>query len=346
MVPAQVLEHGPALSIVIVNYRNWHETARLTRQILQAPETRRGLVEIVIVDNHSPPRRITSHMRRWPEVSVRRWNRNRGFAQAANEGFRLSRGSWILLLNPDITLGLDFLPGLLASIHDQWEATSRAGVVGFRLNNADGTIQGSSGSFPTLFSTLARLVLPRHRRKYTTPPTSEPAQVPWVTGCCFLVRRACVEQLGGFDESYFLYYEDVDLCRRAQMMGWSVWFDPRLSAFHHHPLHSRPVSAKLRLCIRHALLIYSGLHWPRWQFRLLAGIIRLEARFRRWWASRGRERRKARHFQLLQAIIDELVHGRVRHARKRLERVVQQAGSRGKWRRDVKLRGDRLCNKG
>src|SRR5205085_2482126 len=106
-----------------------------------------------------------------------------------------------------------------------------------------------------------------------------------------LARRECLRELGGLDGSFFLYYEDVDLCRRARAHGWSVWYEPALRAVHHHPLHTRAVPAAMRLITRHALLTYARRHWPGWQFKLLAAVVRLESAARRLWARwRGGER--------------------------------------------------------
>jgi len=104
----------PRLSVVIVNYCLWEPTAGLVRQLLAAPCTQRGEVEVMVVDNHSPFHPLARRLRRLPGVSLRRWGRNRGFARAVNEGCRLSRGQWILLLNPDISVSRDFLDGVLA----------------------------------------------------------------------------------------------------------------------------------------------------------------------------------------------------------------------------------------
>src|SRR5271168_1068315 len=96
-----------------------------------------------------------------------------------------------------------------------------------------------------------------------------------------MVRRSCWEDLGGFDPEFFLYYEDVDLCRRARLRGWKVGYEPMLSAAHHRPLQARDVSPHLRLVTRHALLTYATKHWPSWQTRLLARIVAAEASMRR-----------------------------------------------------------------
>ena len=276
----------PRLSVVVVNYRQWEKTNEMVRQLQASPALRSGAAEIIIVDNHSPSHPLTRKLRRSPGVSLRRWERNQGFARAVNEGCRLSRGDWYLLLNPDMTLSEGFLDGVLALADKMTKGEPRAGIVGFHLRNSDGSRQLSTGPFPTLRSTLFRLALPRSRRKYKVCRAPERSQVPWVTGCCMLVRRACLQDLGGLAQEYFLYYEDVDLCRRAKERGWSVSYEPNLAVIHHNPLHSRAVPAAMRLVTRHSLLTYGAKHWPRWQFRLLARIVRIESWLRRlsaWW---------------------------------------------------------------
>ncbi len=314
----------PRLSVIIVNYGLWKETGNLLRQLLAAPCVKRGEAEVVVVDNHSKPHPMARRLRRLPAVSLRRWGRNRGFARAVNEGCRLSQGQWFLLLNPDISVSEGFLDRVLLLADRLSSEEPRAGVVGFQLRNSDGSRQLSSGPFPTLAQSLARMALPRARRKYHFIPARKRRRVPWVTGCCLLLRRACLEQLGGLDRDFFLYYEDVDLCQRAQAQGWSVWYEPALRVVHHQPLHDRDVPAALRLLTRHALLTYASKHWPWWQFRLLARLIHCEAWLRGYLANRQGNAGAAELFTELRAIAAELAHGRPDAARKRLHRVVHR----------------------
>src|SRR5882724_2400013 len=100
---------NPVLSVVIVNYRQWRNTARLTRQLLDSAAGRAGAAEVVVVDNHSRAHPLRRKLRRTEGVSLRRFGRNRGFARGVNEGCRLSRGAWLLLLNPDVTVPPGFL---------------------------------------------------------------------------------------------------------------------------------------------------------------------------------------------------------------------------------------------
>jgi GT2 family glycosyltransferase len=308
---------------VIVNHCQWRDTIRLTRQIRQTSWSGKGVVEVVIVDNRSPPHPIISRLRRMHGVSLRRWRRNHGFARAVNEGCRLSRGQWVLLLNPDITLEHGFLDGVMNLAARLSLVAPGTGIVGFHLRHGDGTLQRSSGRFPTLARTLGRLLLPRHRRKYGSPPLDRPSEVSWVTGCCLLVRKECLEQVGGFDEDYFLYYEDVDFCRRARLYGWSVRYEPRWRVVHHQPLHARPVPFPIRLYTRHALLTYASKHWRPWQFRLLAAIVRLETRIRQRWALAHDATDQASQWQQLVALTRDLARGRPAAARRRLDRIVK-----------------------
>jgi GT2 family glycosyltransferase len=314
----------PALSVVIVNYRQWQPSADLVRAILASKPARRGDVEVVIVDNHSPACRLARRLRRWRSVSLRRWKRNRGFARAVNEGCRLSQGHWILLLNPDVTIGPAFIEDAIQRAERRFAANSKAGVIGFGLRNSDGSHQLSTGDFPTLRATLSGLLLPRERRKYVRQPLHQTSRVPWVTGCCWMVRRACLEDVGGLDERFFLYYEDVDFCRRARARGWSTWYDPSIDIVHHQPLHRRTPSSAVRLFTRHALLTYASKHWPRWQFRMLARIVGLEAKLRTLKAQTRLDSLGILHYRKLGAIAGLLADKRAKAARRLLAEVAEK----------------------
>jgi GT2 family glycosyltransferase len=143
-----------------------------------------------------------------------------------------------------------------------------------------------------------------------------------------LLRRECLEQIGGLDSDYFLYYEDVDLCRRAWSGGWDVCFEPSLRAIHHHPLHSRPIPPYFRLLTRHALLTYASKHWPDWQFRFLAGLVNCEARWRHFLAQRQLNHGAAEVYARLQHLAAKMARGQLRDARRLLDAVVRREEER------------------
>ena len=251
-------------------------------------------------------------------VSLVRNGRNNGFAKAANRGGRLSRGEWVLLLNPDVTVPEGFLDRVLDAAQ-RWPAVDpRAGVIGFQLRHRDGSRQASAGPFPTLARTVAGLLVPRSRRRCQHRSLTGRQSVAWVTGGCLLVRRDCYEQLGGMDEKFFLYYEDVDLCRRARDAGWSVWYDPALRVTHHFPLHSRAVPPPLRLVTRHALLTYSFKHWPRWQARALSGLVWAEAVVRSAAARWRGQADVSDCYRELRALVGDVVCGRRARSARRI----------------------------
>lgn len=300
----------PQLSVVIVNFCQWKNTARLTRQLRRSEAIRRGAAEVVIVDNRSPADRIARKLQHLSGVSVVKNAENRGFSKAVNRGSRASRGEWVLLLNPDVTVPEGFLDEVLDAAQ-RWPARDpRAGVIGFQLRNPDGTKQASSGPLPTFYGTVSGLLRPRSRRKTRHCPLDDRRSVPWVTGGCLLVRRDCFAQLGGLDESFFLYYEDVDFCQRARTAGWSVWYEPDLRVTHHFPLHGRVVPPPLRLVTRHALMTYSRKHWPRWQSNLLAGLVWAEAGARGLLAKWRGDPAAATCFRELRKLVGDMSGGR------------------------------------
>jgi GT2 family glycosyltransferase len=132
-----------------------------------------------------------------------------------------------------------------------------------------------------------------------------------------------MEDLGGLDESFFLYYEDVDLCRRACQQGWTVWYDPSLRAIHHRPLHARAVAIPIRILTRHALLTYSAKHWPSWQFQMLAWLVRSEAWVRMQWKRWKGDTEKAEQYAVLGKIAWEMSRGKLPVARRLLLRFIR-----------------------
>jgi len=311
------------LSVVIVNHRQWPNTARLAQQLLSSESARHGRAEVVIVDNHSPAHRLRRRLRRTNGVSVRCFGQNRGFGRGVNEGCRLSRGDWFLLLNPDVTV----TPGFLDRALDQAERivteNPAVGVIGFQLRHADGSRQGSVGRFPTLLNSLLGQIQPRAERKCPAKLSRRPGPVAWLTGCGLLIRRDCYLQVGGFDPSFFLYYEDVDFCRRARASGWSIWFEPALRLTHCRPLHVREVRARLRLLTRHALLTYARKHWSAWQFRAVTAIVWLEAIWRERRAKRRGSQRSVPLFRRLRRVAADFWHGRPDRAYRRVWQAAQ-----------------------
>ena len=225
-----------------------------------------------------------------PGVRLIARQENGGFAVGVNAGWRAARSPWLLLLNPDVVAG----DGLLASVVDRVRRFGdrddpAPGVVGFGLRNPDGTRQPSVGTFPNLARAVWEQLIPRSRRKYQAVWRTKPGPVAWVTGACVLVNAAMLRALGGLDEEFFLYYEEVALCRSARRRGWRVEYDPGVEVVHLRPLQNRPVTPKMRVITRHSKLLYFRKHLPRWQFLGLCAVVAAESRVLGAWAlARGR----------------------------------------------------------
>lgn len=209
---------------------------------------------------------------------------NHGYGAAINLGAKHTSAPAILALNAD----LDPFPGFLAEAHQAAEFiitrndSPPVGLMGFRLLDDDGKVQGSFGPFPTLARMISGLFRPRAFRKYWPTGDQPHRLVPWVTGACLLIRRDCFAQLEGFDERFFMYYEDVDLCRRAWKRGWKVMYSLKPTCRHLQPYHRRPLTHQMARMARRSVLVYFWKHRPRWEFWFLAWMIRFEC-----WARRG-----------------------------------------------------------
>ncbi|MFT3883194.1 MAG: glycosyltransferase family 2 protein [Gemmatales bacterium] len=319
----------PLISVVIVNYRRWDETAALVDQLLQPRHIHRFDLEVIVVDNDSQPDPLETKLAEQKEVKVIRLPRNVGFSAGVNAGYQASRGDWVLVLNPDVVVCpgfVDLLSGAARDLRDDASLGAPVGVVGFHLQNRDGSWQLSTGHFPSLPTLITGLLRPRQTRKYFVPIPGQRQCVPWVTGSCLLIRRQCLHDLGGFDESFFLYYEDVDLCRRAIDAGWAVCYEPHVAARHMEPLQNRELTEPMRVITRHAALTYFRKHLSRWQFIGLAQIIKVEARLRSLW---HRLRGRAQSADMMNCLVELtgfLERGDEALARQTLEHVLRLAG--------------------
>lgn len=234
--------------IVIVNYR----TAVLVVDCLRslAPEVdaaarRFGPVELVVTDNASgdgSPDVLETAIasRGWGQwAHVRRLPRNGGFAYGNNEGIRPAlkgpnRPDVVWLLNPDTLVREGALTNMLAFLRDH----PNVGIAGSRLEEPDGAVQRSAFRFPGVASELEtglRLGIVSKllsRRLVAPPPPDRARPTDWVSGASMFVRRGVFESVGLLDDGYFMYYEELDFCRRARRAGWPTWYVPQSRVVH------------------------------------------------------------------------------------------------------------------
>lgn len=271
----------PTLTAIVVNYRSLHDVLKLAAELSADPAAASGAFELIVVDNASLGPDEGLELERMIGVRLVRRPGNDGFAAGVNEGLVIARGRWVLLVNPDVVAGVD-LPSRVLGRVEAYEARSASppGIVGFALCNSDGTPQPSIGPFPSLVGCVREALLPRERRKYQPDWRPKAGPVPWVTGACMLVRSDLLVRLGGLDADFFLYHEEVALCRRSWDLGEAVEFDPSVEVVHLRPLQARRVAPTLRVITRHSKLLYFRKHLPGWQFEGLAAIVALEGTIR------------------------------------------------------------------
>jgi hypothetical protein len=204
--------------------------------------------EIIIVDNASADASVAMLREEFPWVQVIPNTQNLGFTRANNQGLAQSQGRYVLFLNPDTEVHAAALRTML----DYAETYPAVGVIGPQLRYADGSVQSSRRRFPTvatffLEATVLQRWWPRQRvldRYYVLDrPDDVVSAVDWVVGACMLVRRAVLDQIGGFDEGFFMYAEEMDLCRRAVTAGWQVIYLPAAVVKHHEGKSSEQVVA-------------------------------------------------------------------------------------------------------
>lgn len=211
-----------------------------TREILRdclVSVAREAPAELVVADNGSTDGTLDMVARDFPDAALDVDARNPGYGAAANRGIRRTRAEYVLVLNSDTVLA----PGALAAFEGYFADQPRAGMVGPRLRNPDGSLQPSCHRFPSPIVTLLEYswlgdVAARtpglRRRPGFGFAHDRAAPVDWVTGAALAIRRLAVEAVGGFDERYFMYFEEVDLARRLLGAGWETHFAPVTDVVH------------------------------------------------------------------------------------------------------------------
>ncbi|MBI4567949.1 MAG: sugar transferase [Planctomycetes bacterium] len=236
------MSDGPALSAIIVNYHTRDYLRDCLRSI--ARETAGLDAEIIVIDNNSPDDSAGMVAREFPKVTLLANALNVGFSRGVNQGLKIARGRAVLVLNADVVARPGSIRALLACL----AAHPEAGVVAARLLNPDGTLQLSCRTFYTFSIILWRRTplsrlwpAPGFLRRHLMSDWdhAQDREVDWALGACLLVRREALAAVGGMDERYFLYLEDVDWCLRMRRAGWKVIYCAGAEMVHHHLQASR-----------------------------------------------------------------------------------------------------------
>ena len=269
------------VQVIIVN---WNAGQQLAEAVKSLVEHGHGIVEaVVVVDNASTDDSLAQveAIGKFPfALQIIRNAENRGFAAACNQGAVFSKSEYLLFLNPDTRLFENSLIVPIAFMQDI--KNQSVGIVGIQLIDESRVIARDCARFPTTAAFIAKALGINHvlRFKIFNTHMSEwkhdsSRQVDQVIGAFFCIRRALFQHLHGFDEQYFLYYEEVDLSLRANKVGYSSFYLAESQAFHARGGTSRQVKVHRLFYSLRSRLQYSFKNFPYWQAWLLVLITAL-----------------------------------------------------------------------
>jgi GT2 family glycosyltransferase len=225
----------PEASIIIVSFN----TCDLLRECLLTLRRDASGVsyETIVIDNASHDGSAQMVAAEFPDARLVKSEVNLGFAAANNLGFEIARGRYLVLLNSDAFLR----PGALRLSIDHMNSNQNVGLAGGRLVGRDDTLEPSARMFPSLLNELLVLsgIATKYRTSrffgradYTWADSASAAPVDWVSGAYCIIRRAVLNRTGVFDERFFFYYEEVDLCKRIKAAKNDVWYWPDIVTVH------------------------------------------------------------------------------------------------------------------
>ena len=247
----------PTLSIIIVS---WNVADLLMGCLRSIAATCPAGTEVIVVDSASSDDSVARIQAEFPGVVLLPQNENVGFTKGTNIGLATAHGSFLMLLNPDTELLEGAAEAMMAALRE----TPTMGIVGPRTLNADGSDQSTRRRFPTFRtavfeSTWLQPYAPRGLiEAYTVQDVADDADAPvdWVQGSCLLARREVYGAIGGLDEGFVMYSEELDWCRRAKDAGWGVLYLGSARIIHYGGQSSAQVPARTHILFNQSKLRY------------------------------------------------------------------------------------------
>lgn len=268
------------IDIIYVNYNSTVELGQSIRSI-PALKKEKYTLHVTVVDNASADSPI-SLTASFPGIKFIFNRNNIGFGAAINQALCCTRSPYVILLNPDSL----FSDGFFDDSIDFLEKNPDVGIMGPMILDEDGSLQGSARAFPTPMTTffgrnsLLTRLFPKNSISRGNVLTwrnkeNEPMEVDWVSGACMVVRRAAMEEIGGFDERFFLYWEDTDLCCRMKKAGWRVVYYPKPKIVHFvgKSSRTRPIFSSYQFHKSGFLLFAKYTAWPFFLFLPIAATM-------------------------------------------------------------------------
>jgi hypothetical protein len=275
----------PTVDAVVVNYNSGTELRRALESIEREAG---GSWEAVVVDNASTDGSEAAALD-FPPVRLLRNRENVGFARGVNQAVAECHAARILVMNPDCQL----MPGSLRPLMAILDDDTQCAIVAPRILDPDGSPQGNARGDPDMLTGLfgrtsaLRRTLPGlevARRNVIAGTGDEGAVgVDWVSGACMLARREALASVGGFDERYFMYWEDADLCRRLRERGYTIRYVPTASAVHRIGQSSRTARSQSVRAFHESAYLYYSTHVARNPLNPKRWLARGLLTMRCWW---------------------------------------------------------------
>ncbi len=259
----------PEITAIIVSYNACEELRKCLTSLL----TSTGItLHITVVDNASTEGNVDLVRKIFPHVRLIVNESNRGFAAAVNQGITDAIGN-VILINPDLTV----MPDTIATLQRTLDVNPAVGIIGPKLAYPDGTHQPSVKRFPDwfdLFLILSKVpnFMPSLSRVYNglTVDYEKEQLVDQVMGSCFLIRRAALDAVGSFDEGFWMWFEEVDFCKRALAKGWTTMYTPATHAVHVRAASTTQSTAQKQRILRNSILHYSTKYFGAMRTKMLA----------------------------------------------------------------------------
>lgn len=247
-------EKVPEISVILVNYNDRHHLedclSSLNKTVVDIP------FEVFVVDNQSSdgsPEWIREHA---PGVQLIANSENVGFARANNQGIQKSRGAYILFLNTDTAVE----PGAVQSLLEELRSNSTIGAVGPALFCGEKTFQVSFGKRVSFFREIFQKLVLNPYYRFRLKKESKKREVGWLSAACLLTRKDILEEVGLFDENYFLYFEDIDLCVRIREKGYVLEYLPQARVYHSGGASTEGLELFIRYHYRKSQLFFYQKH--------------------------------------------------------------------------------------
>jgi GT2 family glycosyltransferase len=293
------------MTVVIVN----HNTCDYLQDCLTSVAAEQP-AQILVIDCASTDGSMEMLRKRFSHVTLRLSRDNPGYGGAINQVIKEVTTPFVLLLNSDTRV----CSGALAALQEYLDNHPNVGVAGPRLLNLNGALQRSTRRCPgtaswfvdnSLWGPWFRYIPLVRRYLLNAWPHDEPREVPWILGAAMAARKQALFEVGGFDESYFLYFEDIDLCDRLWSAGWQVHFTPAAEIVHVGAAATRRYRAAMKTQYVSSAFQYYRRRYSRRRFLALKRIAQFEltARMIRDWV----RLRMARHENERKTVADDLV---------------------------------------